>query len=107
MTYQAGIITTVAGTGERGYAGDGGPAAGASLSEPFMCAFDAAGNMYVAEAMNHCIRRVDRATERLQLLRGLEPKVTPAMAARRPGPRSTSPTRYRWTWAATSMSLTG
>ena len=62
MTYQAGIITTVAGTGERGYAGDGGPAAGALLSEPFMCAFDAAGNMYVAEAMNHCIRRVDRAT---------------------------------------------
>ena len=62
MAYESGIITTVAGTGERGYAGDGGPASAALLSEPFMCAFDAAGNMYLAEAMNHCIRRVDRAT---------------------------------------------
>ena len=62
MTYQQGIITTVAGTGKRGYSGDGGPAASALLSEPFMCAFDSAGNLYLAEAMNHCIRRVDRAT---------------------------------------------
>ena len=62
MTYQPGIITTVVGTGERGYAGDGGPAAAALLSEPFMCAFDAAGNLYVAEAMNHCVRRVDAGT---------------------------------------------
>ncbi len=62
MTYQQGIITTFAGTGERGYSGDGGPAASALLSEPFMCAFDSAGNLYLAEAMNHCIRRVDRAT---------------------------------------------
>ena len=62
MTYQPGIITTLAGTGARGYAGDGGAAASALMSEPFMCAFDAAGNLYVAEAMNHCIRRVDSAT---------------------------------------------
>ena len=62
MTYQQGIITTLAGTGERGYAGDGGPAVAALLSEPFMCAFDTAGNLYFAEAMNHCIRRVDRET---------------------------------------------
>ncbi len=62
MTYQPGIISTAVGTGERGYSGDGGPAAAALLSEPFMCAFDATGNLYVAEAMNHCIRRVDRDT---------------------------------------------
>ena len=62
MTFERGIISTVAGTGERGHAGDGGPAAEALLSEPFMCAFDRAGNLYVAEAMNHCIRRVDRDT---------------------------------------------
>ncbi len=60
MTYQPGIITTVAGTGERGYSGDGGLATVALLSEPFMCAFDGAGNLYIAEAMNHCIRRVYR-----------------------------------------------
>ena len=62
MTYEAGIITTIAGTGERGYAGDGGPAGTALLSEPFMCAFDATGNLYVAEAMSHCVRRVDATT---------------------------------------------
>ena len=62
MTYQPGVIATVAGTGGRGYSGDGGPAPAALLSEPFMCAFDAAGNLYIAEAMNHCVRRVDAAT---------------------------------------------
>ena len=62
MAYQSGIITTAVGTGERGYSGDGEAAASALLSEPFMCAFDLAGNMYLAEAMNHCIRRVDRET---------------------------------------------
>ncbi len=59
MSFETGIITTVAGAGEKAYLGDGGPAAVAHLSEPFMCAFDAAGNMYIAEATNHCIRRVD------------------------------------------------
>lgn len=57
---EAGIINTVVGTGDKGYAGDGGPAADALLSEPFMCAFDAAGNLYVVEATNHCVRRVDK-----------------------------------------------
>ena len=60
MTFEPGIITTVAGTGERGYHGDGGLGTAALLSEPFMCAFDTAGNLYLAEATNHCIRRVDR-----------------------------------------------
>ena len=55
-------IRTVVGTGARGYAGDGGPADMALLSEPFMCAFDSQGNLYVAEAANHCVRRIDRAT---------------------------------------------
>ena len=59
MTYPKGKIQTVAGTGEKGYAGDGGPAAQALLTEPFMCAFDAQGNMFFAESRNHCIRRID------------------------------------------------
>ena len=61
-SYQPGIITAAAGAGPRGYAGDGGPATAALLNEPFMCAFDAAGNLYLADVMNHCIRRVDAAT---------------------------------------------
>ena len=70
MTYDPGIITTVAGTGERGYSGDGGPATEARLSEPFMCAFDNAGNLYIAEAMNHCIRRVYRDTGEIVTIAG-------------------------------------
>ncbi len=62
MNFETGKIQTFAGTGEKGYAGDGGPAGNALLSEPFMCAFDAQGNLYVAEATNHCVRRVDQAT---------------------------------------------
>ena len=62
VPYQPGIITTIAGTGEAGYAGDGGPATQALLREPFMCAFDRQGNLYVAEAPNHCVRRIHRDT---------------------------------------------
>lgn len=62
MPVALGMIQTVAGTGVKGYAGDGGPALQALLSEPFMCAFDAQGNVYIAEATNHCVRRIDRAT---------------------------------------------
>ena len=59
MTLENGTISTMAGTGEAGYDGDGGPAAKARLSEPFMCAFDRQGNLYVAESANHCVRRID------------------------------------------------
>ena len=56
------VITTFAGTGESGYTGDGGPASDAMMREPFMCAFDDAGNLYVCEATNHIVRRIDAAT---------------------------------------------
>ena len=52
MTVASGMITTVAGTGEQGYSGDGGPATQAHLSEPFLCAFDPQGNLYIAEVNN-------------------------------------------------------
>jgi DNA-binding beta-propeller fold protein YncE len=59
MLYQGWIITTAAGTGERGYGGDGGPAARASLNGPFDIGFDTHGNLYFSDTFNHCIRRVD------------------------------------------------
>jgi sugar lactone lactonase YvrE len=62
MPLATGVIETVVGTGVKGYTGDGGPALQALLSEPFMCAFDAQGNLYVAEATNHCVRRIDKVT---------------------------------------------
>jgi sugar lactone lactonase YvrE len=56
-----GIIGTLAGTGEPGYAGDGGSATAAMLTRPTGLALDAAGNVYVADFGNHVIRRVTPA----------------------------------------------
>lgn len=58
----AEIIRSSVGTGLPGYSGDGGPAAKASLNQPFHCSEDRKGNFYVADVMNHCIRKVDAAT---------------------------------------------
>lgn len=52
-------IDTIAGTGKPGYAGDGGPAAEAQLNQPFHCDLDTGGNLYIADAFNHCIRKID------------------------------------------------
>jgi DNA-binding beta-propeller fold protein YncE len=56
-----GTISTVAGNGTRGYAGDGGPAAAAVLNAPMGLAFDAAGHLFVAEYENR-VRRIDAQT---------------------------------------------
>ncbi len=53
-----GIISTVAGNGERGFSGDGGPAISASLNQPFGIAVDATDNLYIADRFNHRIRKV-------------------------------------------------
>ena len=59
---QNGVITTVAGKSlEFGLTGDGGPATSAELDYPEGVAFDAAGNMYIADTDNGRIRRVDTA----------------------------------------------
>ena len=55
-------MTTVAGNGERGYAGDGGPATEASLNMPHELCFDATGDFYVVERDNHVVRKVDANT---------------------------------------------
>jgi sugar lactone lactonase YvrE len=54
-----GVITTVAGNGSATYAGDGGAATNASLYYPFGVAFDASGNLYIADYDNTRIRKVD------------------------------------------------
>jgi uncharacterized protein (TIGR03437 family) len=53
-----GIITTVAGNGVDGYAGDGGPATAASLAFPIGIAVDTAGNLYIADGNNNRVREV-------------------------------------------------
>jgi len=52
-------MTTIAGNGEKGYRGDGGPATAASLNMPHELLFDRAGNLFIAERDNHVIRKVD------------------------------------------------
>src|SRR5579863_1087053 len=52
-------LTTIAGNGQKGYRGDGGPAVDASLNMPHEVRFDAKGDMYIAERDNHVIRKVD------------------------------------------------
>ena len=56
-----GTITTVAGNGNRGYSGDGGSAKRARLNTPTAVAVDAKGNLYIADTLNHRIRKVNRA----------------------------------------------
>jgi sugar lactone lactonase YvrE len=66
----ADTIDTVAGTGKAGHAGDGGKAVDALLDQPFHCALDGAGRLYVAEAFGHCVRRLDLRTGILTTVAG-------------------------------------
>ena len=55
-----GIISTAAGTGTGGFAGDGGSAAAAQLAYPQAIALDGAGNLYITDGGNQRIRHGDR-----------------------------------------------
>ena len=57
-----GHITTVAGTGVQGFAGDSGPATAALLDSPQGLALDTANNLYIADTHNHRIRKVSLLT---------------------------------------------
>jgi NHL repeat len=63
-------ITTLAGAGKAGYDGDGGPADKALLKQPFHCEVDNKGTLYIAEAENHCIRKVDLKTGKISTVAG-------------------------------------
>src|SRR5262249_45687387 len=56
------IITTVAGSGKAGFSGDGGAATNATLNQPHSIQFDARGDLYICDILNHRIRKVDMKT---------------------------------------------
>lgn len=70
LAVATGRITTVAGTGRSGYAGDGGPAAAAQLSRPTGIATDSKGNLYIADAAAAVIRKVDARTRVISTVAG-------------------------------------
>jgi streptogramin lyase len=59
---KTGIITTVAGNGKKGFAGDGGKATDAMLNEPYGIALDADGDLFIVDRLNYCVRVVDAKT---------------------------------------------
>lgn len=65
-----GVITTIAGSGRKGYSGDGGFAIKAELNEPYEVRFDRQGNLFFVERMNHVVRRVDRVTQVITTVAG-------------------------------------
>jgi DNA-binding beta-propeller fold protein YncE len=65
-----GIISTIAGNGQAGYSGDGGPATEAALNEPYGVVVDRAGNIYTADRLNHCVRRIETGSGIIATLAG-------------------------------------
>lgn len=67
---KTGIISTVAGTGEAGYGGDGGPAVQAQLRQPHSISFDPQGRLLICDILNHRVRRLDLKTGMIETYLG-------------------------------------
>ena len=66
----AGTISTVAGNGTAGFAGDGAAATAAQINQPQSIAVDAAGNIYIADRTNERVRKVDAGTGLISTIAG-------------------------------------
>ncbi len=82
MDISTGIITTIAGTGFGGYAGDGGPAVNAHLWLPDAVRTDTIGNIYIADGMNARVRKITVSTGIISTIAGTGVSGGWAMAAR-------------------------
>jgi streptogramin lyase len=65
-----GTISTVAGTGAAGFSGDGGAATKATLNEPHEIRFDKSGDLFIADMVNHAVRKVDMKTGMISTVAG-------------------------------------
>ena len=100
------IISTFAGTGTKGYSGDGGPATAATLSSPHSIQFGPDGLLYICDIGNHVIRRVDPRTGRISTFAGTgrpgpTPEGAPISGTPLRGPRSLDFDREGNLWLAT------
>ena len=110
-SYATSTITTVAGNGTAGSAGDGGLATAAELNGPSGIAVDSAGDLYIADYMESRVREViynetSYTTSTITTLAGSAARVRSATAARPPPPSCTTPRASRSTAAAISSSPT-
>ena len=65
-----GTITTIAGSGVKGYTGDGGPAQSATFNGPKELAVDSAGNIWIVDTENHAIRFIEASTKQIRTVAG-------------------------------------
>lgn len=70
LKLKSGQVSVVAGNGEGGHSGDGGPAWAARLSTPHEIRFDAAGNMLIAERDSHVVRFMEARSGVISTLAG-------------------------------------
>lgn len=65
-----GTISTIAGTGQTGYSGDGGPATQATFNLPHELRFDVKGDLYIVDMLNHVVRKIDMKTRTISTFAG-------------------------------------
>jgi sugar lactone lactonase YvrE len=70
VTASTGVISTVAGNGTAGFAGDGGAATSAELNVPDSVVVDSAGNIYISDHNNERIRKVTASTGKISTIAG-------------------------------------
>lgn len=70
-----GVVSTVAGTGEAGFGGDGGAATRAQLRQPHSIAFDVVGNLLICDIGNSRVRTVNMNTGLIHTLSGTGERV--------------------------------
>ena len=75
------VRTVVNGAGKKGYTGDGGPAIEATMNGPKYVAMDREGRVLIADAENHCIRRFDPVSGKIERIAGLPPKASDGIGA--------------------------
>ena len=102
---RSGVISTVAGNGKAGFAGDGGPAKEAQFNQPHSLAFDAAGDLFICDILNHRIRKIAMAGGTISTWSGTGEKRTgadgsPITGSALHGPRALAFAPDRKCWLA-------